>query len=245
MVRGDQMGSKTCFLNSLQKLEPRTINVIITEAASEPNLDVEMIDAPEQGHTSKQEEDIDMEEAPEGHPLDELDPRIIHFEPNVTPKEELETFFANPEDPSQRIGKALSPEAKEEMMSFLKRNLDVFTWKHKDMKRRALNPERYEALKDEVDKLSHSGFIREAIYLKWISNPILVKKPSGKWRVCVDFTNLNKACPKDSFPLPKIDQLVDSIVEHELFSFMDVYSGYNQIPMFRPDEEATSFITDR
>ncbi|XP_022859199.1 uncharacterized protein LOC111379983 [Olea europaea var. sylvestris] len=59
-------------------------------------------------------------------------------------------------------------------------------------KRLSLNPERYEALKDEVGKLSRSGFIREAIYPNWISNPALVKKPSGKWRMCVDFTNLNK-----------------------------------------------------
>lgn len=144
--------------------------------------------------------------------------------------EELETFPVNPEDPNQvlRIGKSLSPEAKTEMIRFLKGNLDVFAWKHEDMvgidprischhlninpsyaphrqKRRTLNPERYEALKDEVSKLSHSGFIREAIYPRWISNPVLVKKSSGKWRVCVDFTNLNKACPKDSFPLPRID----------------------------------------
>ncbi|XP_022870105.1 uncharacterized protein LOC111389415 [Olea europaea var. sylvestris] len=113
--------------------------------------------------------------------------------------EELETFSTNPEDPSQvlRMGKALSPEVKEEMISFLKRNLD---------KRRALNPERYEALKDEVGKFSRSGFIREVIYPK----------------------------PTCGFT-----------AGHELLSFTDAYSGYNQIPMFRPDEEATSFITDR
>ncbi|XP_022880710.1 uncharacterized protein LOC111397978 [Olea europaea var. sylvestris] len=91
-------------------------------------------------------------------------------------------------------------------------------------KRRALNPESYKAFKDEVNKLSRSGFIKEAIYSKWISNPVLMRKSSEKWTVCVDFTNLNKACPKDSFPLPRIDQL---------------------IPMFRPDEEATSFIIDK
>ncbi|XP_022888168.1 uncharacterized protein LOC111403774 [Olea europaea var. sylvestris] len=268
---GDQMSSRACYLNSLRKSEPQTVNVIQAEVAAEAGTDVEMLDAPEQGHTSGQEEDVIMEEAPEqGHPLDELDPRIIDYEPNATPMEELETFPVNPEDPNQvlRIGKSLSPEAKIEMIRFLKENLDVFAWKHEDMvgidprinchhlninpsyaphrqKRRALNPERYEALKDEVSKLDRSGFIREAIYPRWISNPVLVKKSSGKWRVCVDFTNLNKACPKDSFPLPRIDQLVNSTAGHELLSFMDAYSGYNQIPMFRPDEEATSFITDR
>ena len=63
--------------------------------------------------------------------------------------------------------------------------------------------------------------------------------------MCIDFTNLNKACPKDSFILLRIDQLVDAIVGHELLSFMDADSRYNQIPMYEPDEEHTSFITDK
>ena len=71
-----------------------------------------------------------------------------------------------------------------------------------------------------------------------------MKKPNGKWTTCVDFTDLNKACPKDSFPLPKIDQLVDATSEHQLLSFMDAYFGYNQIPIHVPDQEHTSFITD-
>ncbi|PON41357.1 hypothetical protein PanWU01x14_290260, partial [Parasponia andersonii] len=65
-----------------------------------------------------------------------------------------------------------------------------------------------------------------------------------KWRTCIDLTDLNKACPKDSFPLLRIDQLVDVTSGHELLSFMDAYSGYNQIPMYEPDEEHTLFITD-
>lgn len=74
---------------------------------------------------------------------------------------------------------------------------------------------------------------------------MLVKKTNGKWRVCTDFTDLNKACPKDSFPLPRIDQLVDATTEHELLSFMDVYLGYNQIQMDLADEEKTVFITNQ
>ena len=73
---------------------------------------------------------------------------------------------------------------------------------------------------------------------------MLVPKPNGKWRTCVDFTDLNKACPKDCFPLPRIDQLVDATAGHEVLSFMDAYSGYNQITMHPPDEEHTSFRTD-
>ncbi|XP_024030694.1 uncharacterized protein LOC112094325 [Morus notabilis] len=78
-----------------------------------------------------------------------------------------------------------------------------------------------------------------------VSNPVLVKKPNGDWRTCVDFSDLNKACPKDSFPLPQIDQLVDATAGHDLLSFMDAYSGYNQIPMLDCDEEHTAFVTDR
>ena len=74
---------------------------------------------------------------------------------------------------------------------------------------------------------------------------MLVPKSNGKWRTCIDFTNLNKACPKDSIPLSRIGQLVDSTMGHKLLSFMDAYSGYNQIPMFELDEEHMSFITDR
>ncbi|XP_022843327.1 uncharacterized protein LOC111366872, partial [Olea europaea var. sylvestris] len=99
--------------------------------------------------------------------------------------------------------------------------------------------------KEEVQKLIQNGFIREATYPRWVSNPVLVRKNNGKWKVCIDFTNLNRACPKDSFPLPRIDQLVDSTAGHELLSFMDAYSGCNQIPMHPTDEEHTSFITDR
>ena len=71
----------------------------------------------------------------------------------------------------------------------------------------------------------------------------MVKKPNGKWRMCVDFTDLNRACPKDSYPLPRIDTLVDSTARHELLSFMDVFSGYNQIKMKEEDQEKTSFVT--
>ena len=74
---------------------------------------------------------------------------------------------------------------------------------------------------------------------------VLVKKANGKWRMCVDFTNLNKACPKDNFHLPKIEQLVDSTAGHGLLSFMDAFSGYNQIPMDEQDEESTTFITNQ
>ena len=107
-----------------------------------------------------------------------------------------------------------------------------------------MGAERSANLNEEVKNLLANDFIREAVYPEWISNPVLVKKPNGKWRKCIDLSNLNDVCPKDCFPLPRIDQLVDGTAGHELLSFMDAYSGYNQIPMHIPDQEHTNFITD-
>ena len=112
-------------------------------------------------------------------------------------------------------------------------------------KRRAMDTERYQALKEEVEKLLSNDFIKESFYPSWLVNPVLVNKLNGKWRTCVDFTDLNKAYPKDSFQLPRIDQLVEATSGHALVSFMDAYSGYNQITMHVPNQEHTSFIIDR
>ena len=82
-------------------------------------------------------------------------------------------------------------------------------------------------------------------YPDWLANVVMVKKNSGKWSMCVDFTDLNRACSKDSYPLPRIDTLVDSTARHELLSFMDAFSGYNQIKMKEEDQEKTSFVTSQ
>ena len=94
-------------------------------------------------------------------------------------------------------------------------------------KRRAFNPKRYAAINEEVEKMKSSVAIHEVYYSERIANVVMVKKANGKWWVCMDFTNLNKACPKDSFPLLKIDQLMDATAEHQLLTFMDAYSEYN------------------
>ena len=80
-------------------------------------------------------------------------------------------------------------------------------------------------------------------YLEWLANTVVVKKKSGKWRVCVNFMDLNKACPKDPFSMPKIDQLVDAIVGHLRMSFLDAFQGYHQIPLALNDQEKTVFVT--
>ena len=112
-------------------------------------------------------------------------------------------------------------------------------------KKRVFAPERDNAIKEEVQKLTTAQFIREVYYPDWLANVLMVKKANGKWRMCVDFTDLNKVCPKDSYPLPRIDQLVDSTASHQLLSFTDAFSGYNQINMDEADQEKTSFITSQ
>nr|XP_009803679.1 PREDICTED: uncharacterized protein LOC104249014 [Nicotiana sylvestris] len=109
--------------------------------------------------------------------------------------------------------------------------------------RRKFNSVINDAVREEVEKLLVNSSIRESKYPQWVANVVMLKKKNGKWSMCVDFTNLNKACPKDSFPLPHIDHLIDAIAEHELLSFLDVYSGYNQILMEEEDQEKTTFIT--
>ena len=91
--------------------------------------------------------------------------------------------------------------------------------------------------------LLQADAIREVEYLKWLANVVLVKKENGKCRLCIDFTNINRAGPKDSFPLPRIDLIVDATADHELLSFMEAFSSYNQISMDPNDQEKTSFVT--
>ncbi|RVW17189.1 Transposon Tf2-12 polyprotein [Vitis vinifera] len=152
------------------------------------------------------------------------------------------------------------------MQNALRQNHDVFTWAHSDMKGidpsitshrlnvlptarpirqrvRRFHPDRQKIIRNEIDKLLEVGFIREVDYPDWLANVVVIPKKEGKWRVCVDYTNLNNACPKDSFPLPRIDQIVDSTAGQGMLSFLDAFSGYHQIPMSPTDEEKTSFIT--
>ena len=88
-------------------------------------------------------------------------------------------------------------------------------------------------------------FIQEVYYPDWLANVVMVKKANGKWRMCVDFIDLNKTCSKDSYPLPHIDHLVDSTAGHQPLSFMDAFLRCNQIKMDEADQEKTSFITSQ
>ena len=92
-------------------------------------------------------------------------------------------------------------------------------------------------------KLKHVGAIKEVFYPEWLANTMVVKKKNEKWRVYVDFTDLNKACLKDPFPMPRIDQLVDATAGHPRMSFLDAFQGYHQIPLALEDQEKPTFVT--
>jgi hypothetical protein len=100
---------------------------------------------------------------------------------------------------------------------------------------RRFNEEKRKVIGEEIHKLLEAGFIKEVHHLEWLANPILVKERNRKWRMCADYTSLNKACPKVPFPLPCIDQIVDSTMGCETLSFLDAYSSYHQIKMKESD----------
>ncbi|XP_058104460.1 uncharacterized protein LOC131248270 [Magnolia sinica] len=159
--------------------------------------------------------------------INALDPRDLAEDTSI---EDLITVPLEEADPSKtvRLWSSLNSGQQAQMLAFLRDHKDVFAWSHEDMvgippeimvhklnvdpdhkpvkqKRRAFEPKRYAAIAEEVSKLLNVGFIEEVHYPDWIANMVLVKKGTGKWRVCVDYSDLNKACPKDNFPLPRID----------------------------------------
>jgi hypothetical protein len=110
-------------------------------------------------------------------------------------------------------------------------------------KPRRQSVERQDFIRKEVRKLLDAGFIEEVHHPIWLANPVIIPKANGKLRMCIDYTSLNKACPKDPYPLPRIDQIVDSTSGCDLLSFLDAYSGFHQIQMSREDRKHTTFVT--
>ncbi|GJV87937.1 reverse transcriptase domain-containing protein [Tanacetum coccineum] len=176
----------------------------------------------------------------------------------------------HPNFPDQEIaiGGTLFAKGRMELCSFLKENLDIFAWQLADMtgvprsvaehrlniregyspvqqKKRGQAPESAKAIQAEVHKLVEAGIMREVYYYNWLSNPVMVKKHDGSWRMCVDFTDLNKACPQDCYPLPEIDWKVESLCSYPFKCFLDDYKGYHQIQMAESDEEKTAFHTNQ
>ena len=224
MVRGDQRVAKECYSASMKQ---KTVD----------NISLDELDMRDEVFTRPE-----LSEELEPVPLDD-DPEHLAY-----------------------IGSQLAEDLKSPLTHFLRQNKDVFTWKQADMggidptvithmlnvspsfklvkqKRRSFSPDRQKAINEEVGKLLQAEAIREVEYPEWFANVVLVKKANGKWRLCIDFIDINIACPKDSFPLPRIDLIVDATAGHELLSFMDAFSGYNQISMDLDDQEKTSFVT--
>jgi len=149
----------------------------------------------------------------------------------------------------------------------LVQNVDMFAWTAGDMpgvdpevmshrlsvykdvrpitqKKRKQREKKREAAKKEVTKLMAANFIKEAKYTTWLANVEMVKKANDKWRMCTNYTDLNKVCSKDAYPLPSIDKLVDGAARHKILSFLDAYSGYNQIKM-HSREQRENCLHDR
>ncbi|KAA0043322.1 uncharacterized protein E6C27_scaffold110G002330 [Cucumis melo var. makuwa] len=166
------------------------------------------------------------------------------------------------------ISTQLSDNDENEYVNLLKAYKDVFAWSYKEMSgldpkvvvhrlaikpehrpvkqaQRRFRPELISQIEEEVNKLIEVGFIREVKYPTWIANIVPVRKKNGQLRVCVDFRDLNNACPKDDFPLPIMEIMIDATSGHEALSFMDGSSGYNQIRMALDDEEKTAFRTPK
>ncbi|KAL2246197.1 UNVERIFIED_CONTAM: Retrovirus-related Pol polyprotein from transposon [Sesamum indicum] len=112
-------------------------------------------------------------------------------------------------------------------------------------KKRTFGGEKNNIIKEELNKLLKAGYVSEVQYTDWLANVVLVPKATGKWRMCTDFTDLYKACPKDPYPLPRIDLLVDSTAGYEVFSMMDAYQGHHQIYMAIEGRVQMSFVSDR
>nr|GEX32347.1 reverse transcriptase domain-containing protein [Tanacetum cinerariifolium] len=180
------------------------------------------------------------------------------------------TVAIHPEYPEQTvaIGSTLTEEGRKELCGLLRCHLDVFAWKPEDMtrvprhiakhrlnvregclpvrqKKRGQAPERNKAISEEVNKLVEADIMKEVHYHNWLSNPVMVKKHDDCWRMCVDFKDLNKACLKDGYPLPKIDWMVESLCGYPYKCFLDAYKGYHQIKIAEKDEENMAFITSQ
>ena len=173
------------------------------------------------------------------------------------------------EDKEERvtlITEGLAKDFEKDLISLLKEYQDTFAWSYKDMpglstrlithklaidltfkliKQVARNFSSIIQLqiKKEIEKLLDARFIKPCMHSVWLANVVPVRKKNGQIRVCVDFRDLNKACPKDDFPLPNLDMLIETTANHEMFSFMDGFSGYNQIKMDPQDAEMTAFRT--
>nr|GEW10489.1 reverse transcriptase domain-containing protein [Tanacetum cinerariifolium] len=148
----------------------------------------------------------------------------------------------HPEFPDQEvaIGGTLFDKGRTELGTPTQHSRRILTG---SAKKRGQAPERAKAIQAEVQKLVEAEIMKEVYYHDWLSNPVMVKKHDGSWRMCVDFIDPNKACPQDCYPLPEIDWKVESLCGYPFKCFLDAYKGYHQIQLAKPDKEKTAFYT--
>nr|KYP70485.1 Transposon Ty3-G Gag-Pol polyprotein [Cajanus cajan] len=220
-IRANQQVARQCYAESLETVSP----------SEQRKNDLTAL-----AHTNH-EEITDLDPRSDAHderpsPVDELDDLQIRKLPGQTTK----------------ISRQLTPELRQQLQAKILKNADLFAWSSADMpdidadfishrlaihkeakpvaqRKRKVGGERREAVIVETQKLLNAGFIREVRYTTWLANVVLVKKHSGKWRMCVDYTDLNKACPNDSYPLPSIDRLrlMDKVFHHQIGRNLEVY----------------------
>ncbi|GKV34076.1 hypothetical protein SLEP1_g42498 [Rubroshorea leprosula] len=159
-------------------------------------------------------------------------------ETRATPVEDVEEVQLHDryQNRTTQIGTRLNPKERTELIAFLRANKDVFAWTSVDMPGVPTS-----VIKEKVEKLLQAGFVKRVDYYEWVANPVLVKQANGKWRMCIDYTNLDQACPKDCYSMPSIDKLVEAASKNERLSLLDAYSGYHQVPIAPEDEEKTFF----
>jgi hypothetical protein len=187
----------------------------------------------------------------------------------LTVDELVEINLGTKEEPRPTfVSSALTPSERESYREFLMEFRDCFAWSYKEMpgldprvathklaidpqfrpvkqQPRRFRPELQDSIIAEVDKLITAGFIKEVQYARWLANIVPVGKKNGQIRICVDFRDLNRACPKDDFPIPITEMVVDSTTGYGALSFMDGSSGYNQIKMDENDAIDTAFRTPK
>ncbi|KAG6472848.1 hypothetical protein ZIOFF_070326 [Zingiber officinale] len=225
-VRGDQLAARRCYVEM--------VRAEANSAQKAPRIEVNAITEKPPSLIYEEKEEVQI------HPI----------------RLEATTFIASNLEANQ----------KEEVIKCLQRNCDVFVWSTHELpgispsiaqhelhvrpdtrpvkqRKRDFSAEQNAIIRAEVEKLLEAGHIREVQFPSWLANVVLVFKQGNKWRVCIDFRDLNKACPKDFYPLPRIDQLVDSTAGCELICMLDAYQGYHQVPLAREAQEKVSFVT--
>ncbi|XP_019178888.1 PREDICTED: uncharacterized protein LOC109174051 [Ipomoea nil] len=228
IARGDQKVSRSCYLKACHQITRKDLQV----------------------HTVTERALREEEKRPRAEPVVETEEVILDL--------------SRP-DRMVKVGTGLPADLRGRIVEVIRSYKDVFAWGPEDMpglsrevithklavdpkakpvqqRKRYLAADRREFVKKEVDTLLEIGHIREVTYPAWLANVVLAPKPPT-WRMCVDYTDLNKACPMDPFPLPNIDQLVDETAGCALMSFLDAFQGYHQIFIHEEDEEKTAFTT--